>query len=446
VDRLSKSTKPSESTLPAVLWVLATIFVVYATTIPFNFVADWSFAAHNLARISLDPFLAPDTGRRLSGPDVVLNVFFFIPFGALGFGALRHPRSRSLRIVAVVLCGAALSIGVETLQLFTANRVSSLGDVMSNTLGTLIGACAWAIFGSTARALLARLDALGLTKASWFYPMIIAVLFLCVSAWEPFDASLDVGSIFAKLRAFRLDPWQVTGLNDEGVMFLRYLLFTVIAATWLRQVGVRSAGTVALAAAAAAGVGLEASQLFIDNRMPGLEDALVNVSGALAGAVVFHRLPRRPHPTRVWAAVTVATAIGAAIQQLSPFTWAAQYRPFQWVPFLNYYLATTTATISHLLELLTLYFPIGFGLPLIVRKRWHADLLAILVVLAIAAPLEYLQGWIVGRYPDVTDIGLSVVGGWFGVWVGREGWHRFRAYDLALTGDRRPISAAHVIP
>jgi hypothetical protein len=40
------------------------------------------------------------------------------------------------------------------------------------------------------------------------------------------------------------------------------------------------------------------------------------------------------------------------------------------------------------------------------------------IVLAIAIPIEYLQRFIAERQPDVTDPGLSALGGWFGVWVG----------------------------
>ena len=58
--------------------------------------------------------------------------------------------------------------------------------------------------------------------------------------------------------------------------------------------------------------------------------------------------------------------------------------------------------------------------------------LAIGAVLAIATPIEQLQGWIVAangmhRYPDITDIGIAVLGGAFGAWAGAAGWARFRA-------------------
>jgi hypothetical protein len=43
------------------------------------------------------------------------------------------------------------------------------------------------------------------------------------------------------------------------------------------------------------------------------------------------------------------------------------------------------------------------------------------VSLIVAAPVEYGQGWIVGRYPDITDIAMSGVGGLLGAWAGTDG-------------------------
>jgi VanZ family protein len=57
------------------------------------------------------------------------------------------------------------------------------------------------------------------------------------------------------------------------------------------------------------------------------------------------------------------------------------------------------------------------------------------MALAIAAPVEYAQRFIGGRYPDLTDIALSVAGAWLGLWTATEGWRRFDA-ERALTSPR----------
>jgi VanZ family protein len=59
----------------------------------------------------------------------------------------------------------------------------------------------------------------------------------------------------------------------------------------------------------------------------------------------------------------------------------------------------------------------------------------LLSTLAIAAPVEYAQRFIGGRYPDITDIAMSVAGGLLGWWAATDGWRRFDA-ELALISRR----------
>ncbi len=70
--------------------------------------------------------------------------------------------------------------------------------------------------------------------------------------------------------------------------------------------------------------------------------------------------------------------------------------------------------MSHVIELVLLYVPLGFFVGQIAPRRHRAVWLAIGLTLAVAGPIEYLQGWVVGRYPDVTDIGISLCGAWLG--------------------------------
>jgi hypothetical protein len=70
------------------------------------------------------------------GVDVLNNILLFIPF-ALGLRLAGAP-SRT-----VVFAGALLALGIETLQLFAIpGRDASLSDVLTNTLGSWLGAVA----------------------------------------------------------------------------------------------------------------------------------------------------------------------------------------------------------------------------------------------------------------------------------------------------------------
>jgi VanZ family protein len=123
------------------------------------------------------------------------------------------------------------------------------------------------------------------------------------------------------------------------------------------------------------------------------------------------------------------------MQQLSPFTSGGDAHAFQWVPFLNYYDFTTSQTVSHSAELLLSYFPLGFALAMAIRQPALRLGTVLVTALLIAAPVEYLQLFVGSRYPDVTDIALSIAGAWLGLWAATEGWRQFDA-ELALISRR----------
>jgi len=95
-------------------------------------------------RLPLKPFLAPPW-KEFSPTwdyvnDVLRNVVGFIPLGfaLCGWLSLRG-KTRHAILIAVVL-GALTSLGIEILQGFLPQRESGITDVLTNTLGTIIGA------------------------------------------------------------------------------------------------------------------------------------------------------------------------------------------------------------------------------------------------------------------------------------------------------------------
>jgi len=414
--------------VPLVLWLPTAIFIVYGTTIPFRFVPDASVAAQHFDEFRTNALRMFGQGHHVSGPDFVSNVWLFTPFGCFGVWALRRPRSRIARAVLLTILGCLLSAGVEALQLFTTDRISSMSDIIGNTAGAAIGAFAGIALRTTAATMLNAGAASGLVQSAAFFPFLATLVLLCAGAWEPFNATLDVGSLVPKIRGFIHDPLQRGAFSDEGVSLLQHALFTMTLCVWLKELQVRAAATWAAVIGVVAAVTLEGSQLIIESRMPGVWDAAVGTAGALAGVPLGVAYAKRSG-SPVWPLALIgATFVAAAMQQLSPFTAVAgDPRPFQLMPFLNYYEFTTSQTVSHSAELLLTYMPLGFALALATsgsRMRWVFPLGAALVV---AAPIEYLQRFIGGRFPDVTDIAMSVAGAWIGAWVATKGWRLFVA-------------------
>lgn len=78
--------------------------------------------------------------------DFVANILLFVPFGvAFGWGG-----TTARRIRRAVAWGLVLSLAVEYGQIYTHNRVASLTDVLTNTLGAWLGAY-WAVQQQRAR-------------------------------------------------------------------------------------------------------------------------------------------------------------------------------------------------------------------------------------------------------------------------------------------------------
>ncbi len=423
-------TEPTRTRLP-----------VYGTTIPFNFVHDRRLVADHLARLTWNPLIAADTGQRVSIPDFVSNILLFCPFGFFGVWALQRPRSGWARIAFVAALGLALTIGVEALQLLTIDRTTSVSDMFANALGALAGGIAAVLLSTLVEEFLRTVSASGIATVESFFPFVVATVVLLAGALEPFDVTLDVSSVLPKLRGFLADPIQLGVPTDEVLSFLQHLLFTSTLVAWLQEAKIGKAKAVAAVAGVFVAIGAEAGQLFIGARMPGLWDAGIGTAGALAGVplgALFLKSKRNP---RWWAGVFALTLIGVAIQQLSPFRPADDVGSFQWVPFLNYYAFTTSETVSHSAELLLAYFPLGFAFALATRRRRKRLHVVFAAALLIAVPVEYMQRYVGGRFPDVTDIALSLGGAWLGAWTAIEGWQLFDE-QMALVSPARRLRAA----
>jgi len=129
-----------------------------------------------------------------------------------------------------------------------------------------------------------RVQAAGWLPA--FYPLIAASLVVCATALAPFDITLDVGNVAAKLHPFRADPWHAGPLSETLAASSRYLVFGVTLGLWLRQAGMRAAAIVAVIVGGVAVGALEAGQWLIVTRTPGLQDASLHTAATTAGALI----------------------------------------------------------------------------------------------------------------------------------------------------------------
>jgi hypothetical protein len=77
---------------------------------------------------------------KLEFRDVAINIFGFVPFGFVFVAYLNWNRNVSHSMLITVLCGAAISLTIEILQEYIPGRDSGILDIITNTLGTFLGA------------------------------------------------------------------------------------------------------------------------------------------------------------------------------------------------------------------------------------------------------------------------------------------------------------------
>ena len=104
-----------------------------AILIPDRFAAMGSV----LRTLPLSPF-PPDPATY---PDLILNVLLFLPFGwvAASLSRQRTGLPAVLAGLGIVIAGATLSLGLEAQQLLIPSRSPGTSDILTNTIGTLIG-------------------------------------------------------------------------------------------------------------------------------------------------------------------------------------------------------------------------------------------------------------------------------------------------------------------
>ena len=409
------------------LWIIFSLFIFYGVLIPFQLCTSREEILLNISHITWIPFIDPD-GTRASIPDVVQNILLFLPFGFLGF--LSMQQMKKVRIGTITLLGAIFSLSIETLQIFTTNRTTSVTDLVTNTLGTFFGALMACIVGLVFSELILCSYVQKYGQTRFLFPLLVSCAILVVGALQPFDFTLDVGSVWPKVKTLIHHPFDFSLIfRDEAVVLLRFFLFAYVCSRFFQETGREFSAAKGMIISCVIGGCLEGSQIIVASRMPSVQDVAVVLSGSLCGGLTAAIDRVIKIPGRLWCVLIVfATTISVGVQLLSPFRVAERYRDFNWLPFLPYYERTTFVALSNFIESMLMYFPMGFILQYLLPRKKNRFLLIGLTTLCIALFFEFMQGWIVNRYPDITDVLGALAGAFFGSWCCSEGWTVFDRY------------------
>lgn len=330
--------------------------------------------------------------KRVEWVDCVVNLLVYLPWGILACWTGPWAVARaSWRILGVAVAGGALSLLIESLQVYIPSRVASVRDVMLNAAGAAAGA---ALSHGLAPYLLRR-PAVGL----------FGVFSVCWIVWLAFP-------FLPLFRFFKLTAaWES----------LRHPSFSLIAAgdTWFAAAAIWQAGQGSIPAAARAI--LLFGTLGAASLVTGLTlqpDRLAAAALAVAAVCFF---PARFTPARFFLA-----GLGWIVcRQLYPWAWQEEAIPFHWLPLAGIGDSFHDSYLRILAGKLLIYATV-------IEQGWRAAPgaprgAAILIVLVLLTLTEALQTHIPGRSPETTDGLLALVG----------------AGLLAAAGPRQSRAAAH---
>ena len=193
-------------------WMLAAL-IVYASLYPFS---DW-----RIPGVGVLAFLTLPWSRYWTWFDLLANLIGYMPLGALVFGALVRSGWRSRRAAAVAMAAAlGLSFGMETLQNFLPQRVSSNVDLALNVTGAGLGvALAWLIHRVGA------IDRWQSVRDRWFIARSaggLSLLFLWpVGLLFPTPVPLGLGQVLARLRDLLADALDGTAVAELAAPWLQ---------------------------------------------------------------------------------------------------------------------------------------------------------------------------------------------------------------------------------
>jgi glycopeptide antibiotics resistance protein len=406
---------------------------------PGLFVTSHAEFAYKVATISWNPLYDAFAHAPTSKADVFANVFFFLPFGFLGYYALSRLNGKKAQSILFITCiGFLLSALVETLQLFTIDRTTSVSDVISNTLGTLAGAlCASNIQTEYIHRFFNRHCA-RFTHSRMTFPLLVILGITVIAALTPFNFEFSRKSVLPKIPLFlhHFHQPQAAATAEDAVPVVFYTLLSSMFLVCFRDWKFRHPGSMTICMTLATGILLESGKFFIGNRTPSLYNVAGILLGCCAGILIVRFWSKFASKTTAW----ILTLAGIVLLVLLSLGGPAQHFPNLYTVMTAKKITTYGALseLADVTQLLMLFIPVGFILTLLSRKKNTKILWGLLIGLVpiIACSMELIMSGTLQREYFRTILSASETGVMFGAFISSTGWRLFSCYVHRAERDR----------
>jgi len=365
----------------AVVLLIVVSFILYGSLFPFEY-RDRFYPGGPVAYLL-------STRHDWDGRgDLLSNILLYLPFG---FFATLAPPSRLSglpRALLATLAGTALSCCIEIAQFHDAGRVTSMGDVYANGLGSALGAAAAALLGASLRWPFIQELAAHPTAA------LLLVMFFGYRLY-PYVPMIDLHKYWHALwpivRTTGLAPYDlarytITWLFVAAIVHSLYgfrrflLLFPVLC-------GIEFIGRV----------------LILDTEL-----TLPDVTGAMAAYILWAMLLPLVPGRFVLVAVLFSGMI--AVDRLQPFLFLPFPRSFGWIPFRSFLSGSINVAMQAFCQK---FYEYG-GLIWLLGRCGIILPIGTLLTAALLLATSMAERWLPGRTAEITDAAMAlVIGGAF---------------------------------
>ena len=429
-DSVSASSEPRHSEsfarrLFACGALAAALFAAYISLVPFHF--------QGVSRAGLVEALPAALDWDVtSRANFLANVVLFIPIAFMAAGGLGLERRAFLKVTAIVGVCLALSLAIESLQVFVPGRTPSIVDVAAQTAGVWLGLAMWVVLGGEIQRWLVRGSRGG--RVSNVQSLLTGYVGLrTIALLLPLDVTVSLSSLAEKYRAgrIRLAPFHnaasvglIQDFTIDVILSVPIGAFAVLA--WSGRHARRSVPAALALSMFYIGM-LEASQVFIMSRVADTTDVISGCLGAALGVLATAELvplngaSPRASGRSVRALIAVGVVLAYVAYNWSPFDFVvsgefARQRlgAVIWVPFYSYYENPELKAAVDLVSKMCIAAPVGIAAAIGLsrerapfhRLQWFLCGIGALVLFA---GVEVGQLLLPGRYPDVTDILISML-------------------------------------
>jgi len=361
--------------------LLVVIFIVYGSLFQFE------YYARNYSGGAVAYLLSTWRDWDHRG-DLLSNIMLYLPLGFFGTNALPQRISPSLRAPLTIIGGIGLSCAMELVQFHDAGRVSSMGDVYADAIGSGIGAVSAALIGASVRwPFIRELSAHPVAS-------VLLVMFFGYRLY-PYVPVIDLHKYWHAVRLMVLTP------DLPPYESARYVITWLFIAVIIHSLyGYRR---FLLLFPLLCGCEFVGKVLIFDGALK-----LTDVVGA-AAAYLLWALLLRWIPGRF---VVVALAFAGIItaQRLEPFQFAAVPHDFGWVPFAAFMRGSINVNMQAFCEK---FYEYG-GLIWLLNRAGVTLSIGVVMTATLLFATSYAECWLPERSAEITDALMAVmIGGAF---------------------------------